>query len=753
MKKKISILSLIFIIILLMSNKVLASDDVTKKLYQDITINNDGSMTVKEAAVLEGEYNGRSREIKFKSSSPNKFTGIYSNFSGNTDIYDGTSIKDIKIYDISQSNFNSIDDIGKIEKEYKKVDNASNGKYGVYTIKKYSYEADFKIYCPSKKNKVFCMEYTITDAVVVHNDIAELYWNVLGTNYREQISDFQVRVHLPGEDNDLRVWTHGPLSGSNKILDNKTVMFTDKDVKSHEPETIRIMFNKNLVSNANKKSNVNGKEYILKYEQEMADSANYERTQEKYNNINEATQEVLELEEYPSIFRYNYAKECVEKLTDSEIKEELFQRIENQKDEVNKEWKESVEYKIDHLREYNYRYLNRSNVKLLQKTIDDGIDEEAKNEYYKLIQEFNDIIEKKDAKIREVCRIIVIALYVAVTIVVIYKLIKIISEKNAFKGKYYRDFPSQDNPYVLEYLMKRKTTNLSISATILSLITKKVIKIKESPQDKKNIELILINNNYSGTNAENKIIQILFNIVGKNNSCYLDTLKRFGKLESRARILSSEINAFRSCVKSEVYNMGYFYTNTYNILVKILLGIIYFASIGMVPGIFKGLSTGILKYLGLITLITIVYYIIISKDKNRTPEGKLEYSKWLAHKRFLKHFSMLKQRDLPEIELWEKYLVTATVLGCADKVQETMKMYINDYSSSDINSLVLATSINNDIIRTINSSVNTSVSTARSTISSANASSGGGFGGGSSGGGGRRRPEAAVEVVSNKIDF
>lgn len=753
MKKKISIWGLIFIVMLLMSSKVFASEDVTKKLYQDITINNDGSMTIKEAAILEGKYNGRSREIKFKGNSQNKFTGIYSNFSGNTDIYDGTSIKDIKIYDISQSNFNNIDDIDKIEKIYKKVDNASNGKYGVYTAKQGSKGIDFKIYCPSKKKKVFCMEYTITDAVVVHNDIAELYWNVLGTNYREQINDFQVRVHLPEEDNDLRVWTHGPLSGSNKILDDKTVLFTDKDVKKYEPETIRIMFNKNLVPNANKQSNVNGREYILQYEQEMADSANYERTQQKYNDVNKAIQEVLELEEFPSVIRYDYAKKCVEKIADSAIKEELLQRIENQKEEVNKEWKERVENKIDHLREEDYRYLNKSNVELLQETINEGINEEAKNEYNKLIQEFNDIIDKRDAKTRSVCKKILLYLYVITTIIVIYKLIKIILEKNKFKGKYYRDFPSEDNPYVLEYLIKRKTTNLSISATILNLITKKVIKLNENPQDKNNVELILINENYSGTDAENKILQILFNMVGKNNSCYLEKLKTYGKSESRAIRLSNEINAFKSCVKTEVYNMGYFYTNIYNILTKVLLGTTYFISICMIPAIFKGLIIEGLSCFGIMTLINIVYYIIISKDKNRSPKGKLEYSKWLAHKRFLKHFSMLKQRDLPEIELWEKYLVTATVLGCADKVQKTMKMNINEYTSSDINTLVLATSINNNIIRTINSSINTSVSTARTTISAASSSSGGGFGGGSSGGGGfggRRWPE---EVVSNILIF
>ena len=98
--------------------------------------------------------------------------------------------------------------------------------------------------------------------------------------------------------------------------------------------------------------------------------------------------------------------------------------------------------------------------------------------------------------------------------------------------------------------------------------------------------------------------------------------------------------------------------------------------------------------------------------------------------------------------MWEKYLVTATVLGCADKVQDKMKIYINDYSTTDYNSLLLATNINSNIIRTINNSVNSSISRANSTIASSNSSSGGGFGGGSSGGGGGRWPEEEAAVVS-----
>ena len=53
--KKVRIV-LIFVAIILMfflTDKAYASEETTKLLYQDITINKDGSITVKEAAWLD----------------------------------------------------------------------------------------------------------------------------------------------------------------------------------------------------------------------------------------------------------------------------------------------------------------------------------------------------------------------------------------------------------------------------------------------------------------------------------------------------------------------------------------------------------------------------------------------------------------------------------------------------------------------------------------------------------------------------
>ena len=602
---------------------------------------------------------------------------------------------------------------------------------------------DFKIYCPDNKNKVICIEYTINNAVVVHNDVAELYWNVLGDYFEENIQDFQVLIHLPREDNDVRIWSHGPLTGRNEILDSRTLYFEDKNVDNYTPETVRVMFNKDLVPLATKKSNVDGRENILKYEEMMADTANRDRENEKLELENEASEAVLDLEEYPSMYRYNYALELVNELDEtSEEKQNFLVRIENTKDLVNEDWKEELEYSLESLTDSNYMFLTRNRLDDFKEEIEEGFDVETKEKYLDICEKLEEILEVKQARIRTILTTIVIVTNIALGVIAIYKLIKVINKRYKFKGNYYRDFPSEDNPNVLEYLMKRKSTNIGFSATILNLINKKVISYEKNPNNE-DIILILENENYTGTSAEVIVLDVLFNMVGKDNKCNIKKLKNYGKSINRAKRLIKKIEEFKKVTKEEVGFKEYFKENGLSITYTILTSINYVFSLFMAFGVFYGLNNyglQVLEYLIGVSLINIIYLIIGLKDKNRTSKGKEEYSKWLAHKRFLKDFSNFEEKDLPEITLWEKYLVTATVLGCADKVEKKMKMYITTNTSDVDTNLLIYHSINLGITRELNNSVRTAIHTSSESISTSSYSSGGGFGGGSSGG--RRTAEA-----------
>ena len=144
--------------------------------------------------------------------------------------------------------------------------------------------------------------------------------------------------------------------------------------------------------------------------------------------------------------------------------------------------------------------------------------------------------------------------------------------------------------------------------------------------------------------------------------------------------------------------------------------------------------------LTIITLvITIVFLIYIVTFNKRTPRGALDYAKWKAFKKFLNDFGRFDEKELPEITLWERYLVYASIFGIADKVCKTMKIKFNEmnYTNSDFTfDYLLWSNLNNSVTTSVHSSVTTAQSKVSEAIARSNSSSGGGFGGGFSSGGG-----------------
>lgn len=746
--KKITLLVSMFIIVIAIfsMSKVNAAEetDNQKLVYQDITINNDGSVTVKEVMWLNGEYNGSKRKIEFKDTPAYPFTGIYSNFSGDTDIYDATNVSNIKVFDISQSNFHSIEDMYNVENEFEKVTNASKGKYGVYTVDLNSFDAEVTIYCPSKKKKVFYLEYTINDAVVVHNDVAELYWTFLENETNETILDYQAIFHLPQEDNNVMVWSHGPASGKCSIVDNKTLSLTDTNIMPNKSETIRIMFNKELVPNATKKSNVNGKEYIIKYENAMADPKLAYEEKKKINIENKLGREFIYLDKYANIDDYNETKKLIERITwDDNLKQEYQKKLEAVKEKVNQSWKNDIEWKIKYMIKYND--ISQYKIDSLKEDIDEGFDETAKQQYYDIVNELQKTLNERILRNKMTILKITVIVYSVLGIICIFIFVKWLIERKKFKGIYYRDFPNEDNAYIVDYLMNKKITSKTFSVTILDLIAKKRIKIQKNTSSENDIYFILQEGEFARSMVENTVIEILFKFVGEDNKCSLTKLKECGKNKTYSSGLVQYFKNFEKKLLKEVERTEYFKKNTRIIdILKILTIIIW--CISFILGFFISGNgyISVLNYYLLTTILTILAYKILSLDKGRTEKGSLEYSKWLAHKRFLKHFGKFSEKELPEIALWDKYLVTATVLGCSDKVSKQMKLHISTCKEIETSQEFIYDYMSYRYLRQLDKSVNSLIHKARfesvnsgssSSRGGGSYSSGSGFGGGSSSGG------------------
>lgn len=118
----------------------------------------------------------------------------------------------------------------------------------------------------------------------------------------------------------------------------------------------------------------------------------------------------------------------------------------------------------------------------------------------------------------------------------------------------------------------------------------------------------------------------------------------------------------------------------------------------------------------------------------------------------MQEFSLLKEKQVPDLVIWEKFLVYATVFGIADKVIKQLKIvYPNMEEISCINNYTYLYFMMHTNFST---SFSNAVSTSMTSSYSSSTGGGGGFSGGGGFGGGRRWWRRTLNLcVSKRIYY
>ena len=784
MKKIIK--SIIFSLLLFIPITVYAEEGI-EKFYINATVEENGDLTVEEYFYLNGEFNGMEREILYSNDDLYDFHPEL-DYYGGSKLHNGSGIELIEIRALPiDENFNFANISGTL---FEEVSNADKGDYGVYTVDTSSNGESYQIYLPDNKKEAFYIKYTLKDMAIVHNDVAELYWNAIGDSLRESIGTLRITVTFPGNETEFRVWAHGPLNGVINKASNQVLTAEVTNVYSYQAVDIRAVFDKSVIPNSTKTTGVDALTKILNYEEDLANQANYEREQTEYQNQEQAYAELDYCNRYPTRVCYNNASYYVSLVTNETVLDDLKTKLEELHVLVVKTEettaKEDVAIALE-TRDYYWYNAAMESVALLE-------NEELKSELLaKLVPVKQEIIKKEENYNKKATIIagIVIACLVGTGIYIYFKCDK--EYEVDFPHKYMRDFPDNFNPSTVEYLVKKKITEESISAEILYLIYEKKIKATED-KDKKDI---LLEKNGLELDHTNELEKALINLIFRSKEkIWLKDLKKTAKTTTSfykdwkkvnkimlntalsERLYEEDKTKVESSTKKKESWKGI-------VLIMILL---VAASIGFLAFILaliiilcwnkKTLSYKLKevksefyrtkKYSRIFAILTIIYsiigiihlfvynhfindafsvYLIViivaiilliytTIAKKRTEKGALEYKKWKAFKQFLKDFGTMDEKSLPEIILWEKYLVYAVVLGCADKLSKTMKIKLENMNVDYTFSFDPITFTNLRIIsHTVSSSIN-SARTYNSSSGGSNWSSGSGGGGGFSSGGG-----------------
>jgi len=134
------------------------------------------------------------------------------------------------------------------------------------------------------ERRTFTFDYIIRDAIVVHNDTAELYYKFIGDEWAFPTSNARVTLTLPEgtAEAELRAWGHGPVHGEVKIDGPRQVTWWVAPLPANTFLEGRVLFPKELVPESTRFSGKDALSTILKEEEQWARQANLGRLTRKY---------------------------------------------------------------------------------------------------------------------------------------------------------------------------------------------------------------------------------------------------------------------------------------------------------------------------------------------------------------------------------------------------------------------------------------------------------------------------------------
>lgn len=651
-------LVLFFVLFLVFVPDYFAVDksDVKYEVYDylvDVNIDVSGNLNVKEIIGIKGTFNGYIRDLVYKNSSLDEFTGDFNDFKGSS-IYNGSNIVINKVGiidykgDLSFDTFNQKVTLFNICSNYK----------GCYLKNNILDGVSLKMFNETKKDiTYFYIEYLVGNVVVVHDDVAEVYYNFIGNDFDDEIKSYKLRVTLPFETREeTLVWAHGPMDGNVSLIGK----YNGNNYFITESNNEKLL----ELKNENEKIVVDKDEDIIFYG--------------AYLNIDNLKANT------PVDLRMVFSKDLL---------------------------------MVDH------PYLKKSNVSALDIII--SIEKERALEI-----NYKRELARKRIFITYIFTGIYLLGLLIFSFYIYFKHDK--EKKSSFKDEYYRDFIDDYDVTVIDYLFNRKISGRAFSTSILNMIYKKNISF-EKVSDKDYIFTKVSEEDLS--EAEMIIMNIIFDEAGEGNKTSLSHIKNYAKMvKGTTSPFYNKYTIWKNKVTNMSKNENFFEDKS---IIKVF-GIIY--SVLCLKVVFLHALYGIFNFLtfSLIVLTTIFLIYVITFSK-RTTKGVEHYTKWKAFKRFLLDFGRFDLKELPDIHLWERYLVYANILGVASKLEKLMKVKFNEFKIDKNNDIIfnymLWMNLNNTISHSINSSVTLARTSARQAAASAR-SSGGGYGGGFSSGGG-----------------
>ena len=321
----------------------------------------------------------------------------------------------------------------------------------------------------------------------------------------------------------------------------------------------------------------------------------------------------------------------------------------------------------------------------------------------------------------------------------------------AQKLKYFRDIPDEkaspiEAAFVYFYTKNGTYGNIGnlLSATFMHLALKGWIEFKVIQGNKKEeIEILVLNSGKQELTEDEKMVYDWIVKVADSKNKKSFTMKEFEKYCIKNNTSFSKlIEKLSEKVKDIAVAKEKYDKTQQKMREKIGLAVAgyFFLAFALITYAILIEADILISILNAIVLIAnfIILIVLDSRYSGVTQKTVDEAEMWSGLKKYMEDFSLIKDREVPELVLWEKYLVFATAFGVAEKVIKQLKVVYPELSNPDnlagsyaYMHIACNSNSNFNFVHSMNSSISSA------TNYSSGSGAGGGFSGG--GGGGRRR--------------
>lgn len=281
---------------------------------------------------------------------------------------------------------------------------------------------------------------------------------------------------------------------------------------------------------------------------------------------------------------------------------------------------------------------------------------------------------------------------------VLFGIILLIHNRRKFKRckvdvpEYTHDIPPDNSPagianlfYYYDGGITSDNKGYVLSATFLELARKGYLKF--NGQGKKDLTVLLTGKHTNGnwidlSLCEHRLLGLIISVANNYNGSF--TMRQFEEFaKANYQFTDDAINDFSAKSSQEISQKGYFKYGISSTYFGKSMGtflIIAAISIFIIKSAYDSSHSSYMNPINYFILIGAFICGILMKicyrkrERPLTEIGERDYLIWHGLKKYMLEFSRLKEYDIPQLELWEEYLVYATMMGISKQVCKQLKL-------------------------------------------------------------------------------